>query len=102
MKPDLRPTLKVRRLPARFGKVGYALIGMGVLLAYSSLLVGRSLAAFLLLFGGSFVYLIGGFLSVAAFDYTRGSRPMLVLRVSRVAIALAVVWFFMKNFGAPV
>jgi hypothetical protein len=102
MKPDLRSTLKVRRLPPHIGKLGYGLIGVGVVLAYLSLAVGKSIWAFVLVFGGSFLYLIGGFLAVASFDYTRGSRPMLVLRVSRVAIALAVVWFFMKNFGSPV
>ena len=67
-------------------------MGLGLVAAIVSLFVnikGMPISPFAL--GGAFVYLIGGVLAVGAFDYVKGSKVFLAIRIMRVVFAVIVM-----------
>jgi hypothetical protein len=91
----------MKRLPLLAGKIGFVLIALGVLAAITgAVLPGPDRLPLLPLAVGAFLYLSGAFLVVGAFDYQKGSKVFLTLRLARIVFAVSVVAAFVRAFGS--
>lgn len=90
----------MKRLSPTLGKVGFALIGLGVSSAIlGAVLPGADRLPILPIAIGAFLYLPGAFLVVGAFDYRKGSKVYLAMRMARIVFAVSVVAAFVRAFG---
>lgn len=94
----------VKRSSKLVGQVGFALCGLGVLCAIMAAVTSRSNPALApwLIAGGMFIYLPGGLAVVAAFGYSRGSKPYLAMMIMRIIFAFAVMLSLIGIIGGPV
>lgn len=90
----------MKRLPIVAGQIGFILIALGVVGAIiAAILPGPDRLPMLPLAVGAFFYLTGAFLVVGAFDYQKGSKVFLTLRLARIVFAVSVVAAFVRAFG---
>jgi hypothetical protein len=88
----------MRKIDPRLGKVGVGIRVSGVVLAWLAnwLYTTQAGAAILLMGIGSSIYLLGGFLAVAAFGYSRQGSLFWSFTTLRLAFAGAVILLVMR------
>ena len=93
--------MRMKRTNKSVGLTGAGMILLGLALVWYGVAVAKSNPniALPLLFGSSFLYIMGGMLAVSYYDFRRGSPTYLWIMLSRMTYAAAAVLIMVRSAG---